>query len=162
MGFVRKQNRLNNYDYSQPGYYFVTACTKDRKEYFGSVNIGKIDLSEMGKVVEEVWKRTPKLYKIVDIDEFVVMPNHLHGIVIIKPGEQAGGLRYSLDQIVGSFKNVVTKFIRKQFIPDFAWQPSFYYHVIRKEEGLDKIREYIRNNPLKWELDRNNLENLWM
>ena len=90
------------------------------------------------------------------------MPNHLHGIVIVEPKMAANGRRYGLSTIIGSYKNITSKIIRRTAISDFSWQKSFYDHVIRKDESLDKIREYIRNNPLKWELDRNNPSNLWM
>jgi REP element-mobilizing transposase RayT len=162
MPVFRKQNRLSRYDYSQPGYYFVTICTSNRHEFFGSVETGIMSLSEAGKIANEVWLRTPKVYQNIDIDEYVVMPNHLHGVVIIKPGEQATGLHYNLSRIIGSYKNVVAKDIHTNCDINFGWQPSFYDHVIRNNEGLDKIREYIRNNALKWALDRNNPANLWM
>lgn len=161
MVHFRKQNRLIKYDFAQPGFYFVTICTSDRKEYFGEIDQGNMILNNSGRVAQKVWERAPLLYKNVDIDEFVVMPNHIHGIVIIKPQEQAEGLHYSLSQIVGSYKNVVSKTLRA-ILNEFSWQPSFYDHVIRKDESLDKIREYICNNPLKWELDKNNPANLWM
>lgn len=118
-------------------------------------------LNEEGEIAEEHWKDNPAHYQNIALDEFIVMPNHLHGIVIIKDG-QAEGLRYSLSRIVGSYKNVVAKDIHNKANLGFGWQPSFYDHVIREDESLDKIRDYIKNNPLKWELDRNNLSNLWM
>ena len=157
----RKQNRLVKYDYSSPGYYFITSCTKNRLEHFGVVEKGIMIQNDTGKIAEEIWKRTPLFYRDVSVDEFIIMPNHIHGIIIINPPKQAGGLRYSLSQIVGSYKNTVTKLAR-QNNKEFAWQPSFYDHVIRKDESLDKIRDYVRNNPLQWELDKNNPENLWM
>jgi putative transposase len=161
MNKFRKINRLVKYDYSQSGYYFVTICTDNRLKLFGKVENGIITLSPEGKIAEDHWKDNPAHYENICIDEFVVMPNHLHGIIIIKDS-QATGLHYSLSQIVGSYKNVVTKDIRNQGNQDFAWQSSFHDHVIRKDESLEKIREYIYNNPLKWELDRNNPSNLWM
>ena len=158
----RKTNRLTKYDYGQPGFYFVTVCTSQRKEYFGVAENGKMVLNDAGKMAENIWKRTPERYKNVQLDQFVIMPNHMHGIVVIQEVVQTPGLRPSLSQIVGSYKNVASKEIRSQGLKDFAWQPSFYDHVIRKDESLDKIREYIVNNRLKWELDRNNPSNLWM
>ena len=88
------------------------------------------------------------------------MPNHLHGIVIIEP--RTGDTSSNLSQIIGSYKNIVSKHLHFLGFKEFAWQKSFYDHVIRQEESLGHIREYIRNNPHKWELDRNNRENLWM
>jgi putative transposase len=161
MGKFRKNNRLVKYDYSQPGYYFITICTDNKIEYFGTIRNGEMALSAAGRIARQFWKNTPVCYQNADIDEYVVMPNHLHGIIIIKD-RQAGGLHYNLSQIVGSYKNTVTKNIRSKLKMEFGWQPSFYDHVIRKDESLDKIRKYVRNNPLKWELDRNNTSNLWM
>lgn len=172
MGYIRKQNRLTKYDYSQSGYYFVTVCTDNRIEFFGSIEGQKMILNNLGIIAEQFWKEIPNHYNNTELDEFVIMPNHMHGILVIKPDvslglaglptrKQADGLPYSLSQIIGSYKNVVTKLAR-QPNPVFSWQPSFYDHVIRKEESLDKIREYILSNPLKWELDRNSPSNLWM
>ena len=165
--FERKSNRLQNFDYSSQNYYFVTVCTQNRSEYFGEILNYDIILSDVGKIVEKFWREIPSHYTHVEIDEFVVMPNHLHGIIVIKTTDEAdmaaGGHRYTnLSTIVGSFKNITSKLIHKSGCLEFAWQKSFYDHVIRKDESLDEIRSYIRNNPLKWELDRNNSENLWM
>jgi REP element-mobilizing transposase RayT len=156
----RKANRLTKYNYSQLGYYFVTICTKNRFEYFGKVENDKVILSSEGGCAEKFWQNIPQHYQNIGIDQFVIMPNHLHGIIIIK--KQATGLHYGISQIVGSYKNVVAKNIHANGRAEFGWQPSFYDHVIRKDESLHKIREYIVNNPIKWELDRNNTENLWM
>lgn len=156
----RKANRLAKFDYSQPGFYFVTLCTDEKRAYFGNINKGKMILNPLGEIAKDVWKRTPKVYPHAAIDEFVIMPNHMHGIVII--GDVKNRSPASLSQIIGSYKNVVTKQIGENFLKIFAWQPSFYDHVIRNGESLDNIRKYIRNNPIKWELDRNNPANLWM
>lgn len=158
---IRKINRLTKYDYSQPGYYFVTICTDNKIEYFGEIKNGIMVLNSAGNIAKQFWENTPLCYQNTDIDAFIVMPNHVHGIIIIQD-RQAKGLHYSLSQIVGSYKNAVTKSIRAQTNIEFSWQPSFYDHVIRKDESLDKIREYIKNNPLKWELDKNDPSNLWM
>jgi REP element-mobilizing transposase RayT len=159
---MRKPNRLTKYDYTKAGYYFVTVCALNRTEYFGAVENSVMILNNLGKIAEDVWRRAGLIYPNVTLDEFVVMPNHMHGIIVIEDVGQARGLQPSLSQIIGSYKNVVSKNIRNKLDKQFAWQPSFYDHVIRKDGSLDKIREYIKNNPLKWELDRNNPENLWM
>ena len=117
-------------------------------------------LNAAGQTAQDFWREIPNHYENVALDEFIVMPNHVHGIIILKM--QANGLRYSLSTIVGSYKNIVSKTLHTRGQKDFCWQGSFYDHVIRKEESLDKIREYIKNNPRKWELDRNNAENVWM
>ncbi len=136
----RKTNRLAKYDYGQPGYYFVTICTDKKIEHFGKVENGIMVLNLAGEIVKKFWKNNPVCYKYVGIDEFVIMPNHFHGIVVIQE-RQAKGPHYNLSQIVGSYKNVVTKNIHASGLIQFNWQPSFYDHVIRKDESLDKIRE---------------------
>ncbi|MCL5666811.1 MAG: transposase [Patescibacteria group bacterium] len=152
----RKANRLKQYDYSRPGFYFVTVCAKDMRCCFGEVIKGEMILNEWGKIAEKFWKEIPKYYKGISLDVFRVMPNHVHGIIVI--GDVGADIirpykRPSISQMVGSFKRVSSKAIH---ITDnnFAWHKSFYDHVIRKEESLDKIREYIINNPLKWKLDK--------
>jgi len=170
--FKRISNRLLKFDYSSPNYYFLTTCTEGKRNFFGEVVNGKMQLNGLGLIAEKFWKDIPNHYKGVSLDVFIVMPNHVHGIVIIEPVEadtgrqyqmEAGSLRYgSLPKIIGAFKSITSKAIHEAGLNDFSWQKSFYDHVIRKEESLDKIREYILNNPLKWELDRNNPENLWM
>jgi REP element-mobilizing transposase RayT len=162
MKIYRKQNRLTKYNYTQPGFYFVTICCDRKIEYFGQVKNAIMVLNDCGKIAEDFWKTIPKHYNNISLDEFVVMPNHMHGIIVIEPVVQASGLLLSLSQIVGSYKNIVTKQIRNNQLKEFSWQPSFYDHVVRRDESLNKIREYIRSNPLKWELDRNNPANLWM
>jgi putative transposase len=126
-------------------------------------------LNEQGKIVENFWKDIPKHYLDVSLDVFVIMPNHIHGILIIapvgaaigRPQEKAGNARpYSLNTIIGSYKNIASKFIHQSGLPNFQWQKSFHDHVIRKDESLDKIREYIQNNPKQWELDEENPKNI--
>lgn len=83
--YPNKQIRLQKYDYSQPGYYFITVCAKDKVEYFGKVENGKMIPNEIGKIVERIWNLIPESYPCVALDNFIVMPNHLHGIIIIQP-----------------------------------------------------------------------------
>ena len=161
----RKVNRLQGCDYSEVGYYFVTICVQNMIEWFGEVRDGKIILSEYGRIAEKIWLEIPKYYKYVGLDEFIVMPNHIHGMIIINdydvgteqcsvPTKRKYGL---LSKVVKSFKEVFVKTIRRQYnIPDFQWQRSFYDHIIRNEESLHEIRNYIRYNSSKWEYDREN------
>jgi len=162
----RKTIRLKSFDYSQPGFYFVTVCVQDRKCWFGEIVNGEMTLNGPGKIVEQYWKEIPSHYPNIQLDSFVIMPNHLHGIVIIDSvgaasgRPQAGNAHpYNLSSIIGSFKNISSKSIHKADLPDFSWQKSFYDHVIRQDESLDKIREYIVNNPKQWELDKENPKN---
>ncbi|KAA3596336.1 MAG: hypothetical protein DWQ06_15790 [Calditrichaeota bacterium] len=172
----RKLNRLKNYDYSQNGFYFVTLCTKNRIEYFGRIENGKMILNEFGEFAEKCWYEIPEHFPNVRLDEFVIMPNHIHGVIVIvqNVGNDVVGnknfcslpnwqtkLSRSLSSIIRGFKIGVTKYFRQKDNFEFAWQKSFYDKIIRDENELFNIRNYIRNNPLKWELekDRDHIEN---
>jgi putative transposase len=165
----KKSIRLKNYDYSQPGGYFVTICTKGRKSCFGQIVDEKINLSSVGEIVKGCWLGIPEHLKNVKLDEWVIMPNHIHGIIVII---DSVGTDYnlslrknrfqhitpkSLSYIIATFKSAVSRQINRIGAGnDFAWQSRFYEHIIRNENELHRIREYIQNNPLKWELDREN------
>ena len=181
-----KSAHLPFYDYSQNGYYFVTICTKNRIEYFGSVVNDQMVLSEIGQVILDHWQAFPENYSSVSLDEFIIMPNHLHGILILREQDNHAKRRdyketgqcpvstnnFSINKltrrptlfsIIGAFKSICGRIIKeKQTDINFGWQPRFYDHVIRNQESLAKIREYIRQNPQKWELDKNNVENLYI
>jgi len=163
----RKLNRLKNYDYSQSGCYFVTLCTKNRVEHFGKIEVTKMILSRYGKFAERYWNEIPNHYKNVEIDEFIIMPNHIHGIVIIVGNAYMRSLqdrtKMPLSRIIQQYKSSVTREINS-FQNDFCfkWHKSFYDHIIKHEKTLNNIREYITNNPLKWDSDKNNIENLFM
>jgi len=157
----RKIIRLQKYDYSQPGYYFVTICVQDRICCFGEIIKGEMVKNNFGNIVEQQWLWLKENFPYVDLDEFIVMPNHFHGILIIKP--KRNGLDRSLlplFNLIGAFKTTSSKLIHQTGLTDFSWQKSFYDHVIRQDESLDKIREYIRNNPKQWELDEENPKNV--
>ena len=172
----RKKNRLEDYDYSQEGYYFVTICTKNREECFGKIDNGKIILNRIGNIVKERWLWLSEQYQYVKLDEYIIMPNHLHGIVIIDSSNivktvVGTGLDLSLQQktktlslsnLIGAFKTTSSISIHESGFNDFQWQRSFYDHIIRNEKSLFNIQKYIQENPAKWELDRNNIENLYM
>jgi REP element-mobilizing transposase RayT len=161
--------RLPWWDYSQAGWYFVTVCTKDRQCVLGKIVEGSVVLSPAGLIVEEEWRRTATVRHNVSLDEFVVMPNHVHGIVVLtSEGRKTSqrdvstrpGLRPdSLGAIVGQFKSICTKRIPGAGFSQFGWQPRFYEHIIRDERSLGSIRQYILDNPAKWELDDDNPKN---
>lgn len=170
----RQSMRLKDYDYASDGYYFVTICTKNKIEYFGEIIGGKMILNKIGKAVNQCWLEIPKHFPDAKLDEHIIMPNHLHGIVaiennnpIVVGNENFRSLRWygaksrSLPSIIRGFKIGVTKLCLQNNY-EFRWQKSFYDHIIHEEKSLDKIREYIINNPPQWELDRNNPENLFM
>ena len=168
----RKSLRLPEYDYSQAGYYFVTICTENKKCLFGKVENGKMILNQFGKIVDEEWKKTLEIRKNVLLDAFIIMPNHVHGIIIA--GDQPVGVcrrqtragrglkPQSFGSIVNHIKSVCTKRIRSYCVNNFKknpseiWQRNYFEHIIRNEKSLLEIRNYILNNPLKWELDSEN------
>lgn len=161
----RKLNRLTGFNYSTSRYYYVTICTYNKTEFFGSIINNKMVLNQYGDIANEAWKDLPNHHKNIQYDEFIVMPNHVHGIIIIKnPMVGAGPAQPSkptqptnLSTIIGSYKSRVTKDINRIKRNVFKWQRSFYDHIIRNDSTLDKIRNYIINNPAQWENDENNL-----
>ncbi len=159
----RKWPRLRGFDYGQEGFYFITICTFSRACLFGAAAQGRVDLSPVGEVVARCWFGIPQHCPHVDLDEFVVMPNHVHGILAIVSGadgklESAG--MTGIPTIVGGFKAAVTKEVRAMegFASTRVWQSRYYEHVIRSEISLRDIRQYIVDNPLKWDLDVENPE----
>jgi REP element-mobilizing transposase RayT len=159
----RKQIRLRDYDYSQNGYYFVTVCTRDRKDFFGDIKEGKANLNRYGETVNQCWRDLPRHYRNCSLDSFVIMPNHVHGIILIDNGEVVGnGLKpfptHGLPEIIRGFKTFSSRKINEKIMiyNRFQWQKSFYDHVIRNERSLENLRQYIMYNPLKWELDIEN------
>jgi len=172
----RRSVRLRGYDYSQAGAYFVTICTPDRACLFGDVADGVMRLNDAGRVVERCWHEIPIHFPHVELDEFVIMPNHVHGVIVIvgagspRPyvasgagtitGAETAPLRATLGQMVAYFKYQSTKHINimrgTPGIP--VWQRNYYEHIIRDDESLNRIREYIINNPMQWALDRENTD----
>jgi putative transposase len=160
----RKSNRLKGFDYSSSGYYFVTICTLNRKEWFGEIGNGQMIPNTYGTIAQSPWEEIPNHFERVGVDEFTVMPNHIHGIMIIEKDVGNASMRslqdrtkMRLSKIIQQYKAAVTRDIhwfRKDLC--FKWQKSFYDHVIRNETELFRIRGYIQNNPLKWGLDREN------
>jgi putative transposase len=178
-----KSARLDYWDYSSDGWYFVTICTRNRNEFFGEIRNGIMGLNEIGCTAMEFWKDIPNHFGNVFLDEWIVMPNHIHGIIVInnqtnQRRDEALPRLYtgnhpkmakispkpkSLPVIIGSFKSIVTKTANLKY-PDmgFSWQPRYYDHIMRNEKELNKIRGYIQYNPAMWERDRNNEMELWM
>jgi REP-associated tyrosine transposase len=162
----RRSIRLKEYDYSNPNWYYITICTHNKNCILGEINNSKMMLNEYGKIVEEKWREISKHFVNVSLDYFVVMPNHLHGIIIIESRDKAcpvptGKREFgkpitgSLPVIIGSFKSTATKRIneiRKKKFP-VIWQRNYYEYIIRNEVDLFNTRKYIEQNPLRWELD---------
>ncbi len=158
----RRALRLRRYDYSRTGAYFVTICTQNRVCLFGKVTDGTMALTDAGHMVQSTWAQMPKFYPGVDIDEFVVMPNHIHGIIILE-GTTPTGL--SLPDVVQRLKTLTTKRyidgVGNAEWPRFSkrlWQRTYFEHVIRNPESLDRIRRYILENPGRWTVDPDNPE----
>jgi REP element-mobilizing transposase RayT len=151
------------------GWYFVTICTHDRQCTLGEIVEGSVILSPAGLIVEEEWRRTPTVRPNVGLDEFVVMPNHVHGIVVLTGDSGKTSQRdistksrlrpHSFGAMIGQFKSVCTKQIRGAGFSKFSWQARFYEHIIRDERSLESIRQYIEDNPAKWEFDEDNPKN---
>ena len=172
----RRSIRLRGYDYAQPGAYFVTICTHGRECLFGEIVNGEMRLNLYGRIVEECWQTIPHHFDGVKLDEFVVMPNHVHGILNIveqRRGtacrapttgtEQFGQPRpHSLPTIIRSFKSAATQRVNQsRGTPGTTvWQRNYYEHVVRGDADLDRIRVYILDNPAKWHEDPNNPENI--
>jgi putative transposase len=160
--------RLPEYDYSQPGYYFITICIKDRAHILGSVKNGKMLMNQCGKIVQRCWRNLPKHYRCI-LDEFVVMPNHIHAIIEIPENVRknvAVGLKptatlkqHSISEIIRALKTFSAREINTicKTKNQPVWQKGFYDHIVRAEEDLYMIRIYIQTNPANWEKDRNNL-----
>ena len=146
--YSRKPTRIPNYDYINSNYYFITICTHNKACLFGKPR----DLNYLGKIAEECLKKIPDHYPQAQIDQAVVMPNHVHAIIVIGTGTDTESLP-NLSQIVGQYKMSVTKKIH-EYKPDLqVWQRSFHDHIIRNQKGYENIWEYIKSNPIKWEED---------
>ncbi|MFA5271010.1 MAG: transposase [Candidatus Omnitrophota bacterium] len=157
----RKPNRLREYDYSQSGYYYVTICVQNRRFIFGDISNNKMITSQYGDIAKNSWLDLPNHYKNIQLDVFVIMPNHIHGIIIINNpvGNRPAcsvNKNNNLSVIVGSYKSTVTKQINRMNNVVFRWQKSFHDHIIRTTDSLKNIREYIENNPINWNNDENN------
>jgi len=204
----RQSIRLKGYDYSQPGLYYVTICTQDCDERFGSVKNGKMNLNKAGEMVDAEWNRIPERYDNVILDTYRIMPNHIHGILQIIYWEQGGSkpiengsvgtglvpvlndqdkwspntltkeniaserrgikpLPTPLYDMIGTFnslsQNEYAIHVRNDGWPPFRkrlWQLRFHDHIIRNNDELDRIRNYIEENPKNWYEDENNPRNI--
>lgn len=201
----RKKLRLNDYDYSNNGFYFVTFCTKWRQNFFWKIIDWKMILNDYWNIAQKCWNWILNHYKNIELDEFIIMPNHIHWIIIIvgneyfrsdkwnicneyfhpdkwnifnkyfrsdkwntfnehfHPNKWGIWKSWNLSNIIKWFKIWVTKDIRQKYNDwEFWWQKSFFDIIIRNKNQLLKTREYIINNPFKWELDINNPKKTWL
>ena len=155
----RKSPRLPRYDYAWPGAYFVTICVADRMPRFGEVVEQRACLNGAGEMIDRHWRSIPERFPQVSLDAYVLMPNHLHGILLINTTDKAGA--DSLSAILGAFKSLTTREysdgVRRGLWPRYErrlWQASFYDHVIRNERDLQRVCDYIAANPARWHEDR--------
>ena len=161
----RRSIRLPGYDYAQTGAYFVTICVEDRECLLGRISQCEMTLTPFGRCVERAWYELGNHNPQVQLDSFVVMPNHVHGIIVIQNEEVArltnsGGScskEKTLGRLVGSFKTMSTKTVNiLRGTPGAQlWQRNYYERIVRDEEELGRIREYMHNNPAKWLEDPN-------
>jgi putative transposase len=185
-------NRLLNYDYGSNGLYFITICTKEKIHYFGEIvetrdgasfpiingyapsttqetrNHASIQMTEMGAIANEYWQSIPEHYPFVILDEFVVMPNHIHSIIAINKKEEkewqpnAFGIQSrNLGAIIRGFKSSVKRYANERNI-EFYWQARYHDHIIQNEKTLFAVRNYIMANPANWPKNMNNNPGLKM
>jgi REP element-mobilizing transposase RayT len=155
----RQSQRLKNYDYSQTGAYFITLCAAKRMCLFGDIRDDEIHLNEFGEIVKRCWHNLVNHYPNIELDSFVVMPNHVHGIIcIVGAGLKPAPTRIPLTEIVRALKTFSSRKINqiRKLTGVPVWQRGFYDHVIRNDESLNRIRDYIATNLLRWHLDREN------
>ena len=164
---TRKRTRKHGIDYTRPGFYFVTICTKQKEEILGKIVGENMETNDYGRIVLECWLDLPNHYRCCRLNEFMVMPNHVHGIVEIIPVPNVGeGLRpsrsfphpASLSEIIRAFKAFSARTINRKYPSGlFQWQRSFHDRVIRDKGELTAIARYIIDNPRHWSDDEENL-----
>jgi len=190
----RRSIRLKGYNYAQAGAYFVTICTQGKTCLFGEVIDREVRYNDAGRMVANEWEKIPERFPNVILDTFIVMPNHIHGIIIITDPAVGAGLvpaqnmtiqqnntstvgaglvpapnrattrvAPTIGEIVGAFKSITTVCYTQsvhqcgwQTFPSRLWQRNYYEHIIRNEISLNRIREYINTNPIRWHLDKEN------
>ncbi len=179
---THKQYRLPDADYSANGGYYVTICAHNHQCVFGDIINQKVELSSVGKIAHEFWEEIPNHVAFVKLDKFVIMPDHMHGILFIenknntnnfprRHGQLTVPTKHtltilnplqpqpdSLSIIIRTYKGAVTARCREKFNINPIWQPRFHDHIIRDENDLNRIREYIINNPENWEFNKLNPE----
>jgi len=184
----RQSIRLKGYDYSQSGLYFITICCYQRECLFGNIINSQMILNNFGQLIKEEWLKSAEIRKEIELDDFVIMPNHFHGIVIINQEINSDFMKNDVDfqdnnvgangrsplqqipssppkismkpksisSLIAGFKSATTKKINiiRNTPQNPVWQRNYYDHIIRNDESLAKIREYVQNNPLSWENDQ--------
>lgn len=152
----RRSIRLRGYDYRQAGAYFVTISSHHDEALFGAVVAGTMHLNAYGEIVAQDWAWLAETFPYVDLDAFIVMPNHVHGIVVItaeeEPSTSPPQTRHPLGRLVGVFKTMSTKHVNewRETPGEPIWHRNYYEHIIRDDADLRRIRDYIATNPARW------------
>ena len=178
--------RLKGWDYASAGAYFVTFCTASRQPWLGEVSGNDVRLSPLGEIVADEWLRTPLVRPHIELDQWIIMPDHVHGIIVITPVEASRGVETSRDMIetsrrdvstipttprlqpnslgaiIGQIKSLCTKRIWAAGFRDFRWQTRFYDRIIRDDQALEHIRAYIVDNPVHWAQDKGRPLDVWV
>lgn len=162
----RQPLRLIGYDYAQPGCYFVTVVTQDRRCLFGDIAGAEMRLNDAGEMAQKAWEELPQRFPTITLDAFVIMPNHIHGIIVTNtPAEDGATTRVAptLGDVIGAYKSLTTvaygrgvNTLRWTPFQGRLWQRNYYEHIVRDDGSLSRIRQYIRDNPAHWAFDREN------
>ena len=182
-GHHRRSIRIPEYDYTQPGAYFITCVTYQRLHLFGEIANGNYEFSKLGELAKKEWDHLAKRFPGIELDEYVIMPNHIHGIILINGVGARGALKQtahldkpraptkegfgapvagSIPTIIRSYKSSVTQLGRSAygFHSNPIWQKNYFEHVIRNNDEWERIRLYVQENPLNWESDEENIKPL--
>jgi putative transposase len=155
-----ESTRLRHWDYGSHGFYFITICTQNKENYFGNVvethHDASLRYTEIGKIAHHYWTDIPNHFPFIELDEFIIMPNHIHGILFFnKPDyhnwtpNSFGPQSKNLASVVRGYKGAIKRYATLNSI-DFNWQARYHDHIIQSEESLHTIRQYIMDNPIKW------------
>jgi REP-associated tyrosine transposase len=157
---------MKEYDYSRAGYYSITICTGNREQVLGKVSGNRMILSDIGLIVEDHWREIPSRFAFVELGDYVIMPDHIHGIIVIREHEIKEGLinqtptknswilsenpKITLGKIIRFFKASTSRILHENGCINFRWQRNYYEHIVRNDFELGRIREYIRCNIERW------------
>jgi putative transposase len=157
MFYTRKRLRLKDFDYGECGFYFITISTAGQRCLFGEIKSKQMILNDAGQFIDKTWRSLPQFYSGIEMDESILMPNHLHGVLIIQ------NPLHSVPDLIGRFKSFTTNKYRESMttkswtpIDEKLWLRSFHDRIITTERGLTNIRQYIRTNPANWKSDPEN------
>jgi len=161
--FKSNSMRLKNWDYSNSGWYFITICTENKIHYFSNINDLNLQKNPLGEIADKFWNEIPLHFPFIELGEYVIMPNHIHGLLYIHnpesnpifslPKKNISPLRGDLSTVIRSYKGIVTQTIR-EINKNFKWQPGYFDNVIKNEQALIATSKYIKENPKRWLMNR--------